>query len=602
MGQKVNPIALRLKTTNKNFASCWYSNTGYSQLLSQEIRIKAYLRKLLDQIRYPNPIVSVSFAPKRIKVLTLYLNPTELRRRRGERFQLNSSTLFPGGKRRGPGSQLDSFLCESYPSLPLSLSSQREWLSALSVGVEEGKRSTPLRAPMQEGDRGDCSRGKKKRNAAFLPEGDSLAASLMALHPLGYKGLLDALGRRGGDHATSSQLPLLPWTDPDNQGSPRGIVSTCRVKAMNNLEIGNGKSGGQLVKGFGRAVEMRSLVCNLLVSLVCQKMRAGQLLVGKDFDLFNRTNRILWFLGRAGISQARLVPRQAGVPAIGDLRKPYRGKTKEAVTPRGDVGRPHSTSMQFLDGTGSFLTDTRSHLVGASSCLAKRGEAWNRLSQVRFSTWVSIDSQSHGSTPPRIALGGESKGAPSYSLLPMASQGPRKGAAPFPSPFCTTRLPQIRRKRHTSAPNSWGGSHSLMCRDKELLRRRRQLRLTCIELSLCNGLTSSVTLYLYKSVREEQTAQFLSGEIAFYLERRVPFRRLKQFLIRDLQNSQIEGVRVRCSGRVGGRSKKAQRAKEEGFQWGQTSSHVFSSRLSFNSRSALTPLGKVGIKVWVCFK
>jgi small subunit ribosomal protein S3 len=116
------------------------------------------------------------------------------------------------------------------------------------------------------------------------------------------------------------------------------------------------------------------------------------------------------------------------------------------------------------------------------------------------------------------------------------------------------------------------------------------------------GLKASTALYLYKSVQEEQTAQFLSGEIAFYLERRVPFRRLKQALIKDLQKSHIEGIRVICSGRVGGRSKKAQRAKKDGFQWGQTSCHVFSSRLSFDSRSALTPLGKVGIKVWVCFK
>jgi small subunit ribosomal protein S3 len=123
-----------------------------------------------------------------------------------------------------------------------------------------------------------------------------------------------------------------------------------------------------------------------------------------------------------------------------------------------------------------------------------------------------------------------------------------------------------------------------------------------MEAVLGRGLGLSVAMYPYKSMEEEQTARFLSEEIAYYLERRVPFRRIKQALMRELQKRYIEGVKVSCSGRVGGRSKKAQRSREEGFQWGQTSSHVFSSKLGFASRSALTPFGKVGIKVWICYK
>jgi small subunit ribosomal protein S3 len=64
----------------------------------------------------------------------------------------------------------------------------------------------------------------------------------------------------------------------------------------------------------------------------------------------------------------------------------------------------------------------------------------------------------------------------------------------------------------------------------------------------------------------------------------------------------MEGFRITYSGRLGGRSKKAQRSRQKTFQWGKTSSHVFSSKLSFASKSALTKFGKVGIKVWVCYK
>ena len=133
-------------------------------------------------------------------------------------------------------------------------------------------------------------------------------------------------------------------------------------------------------------------------------------------------------------------------------------------------------------------------------------------------------------------------------------------------------------------------------------RRKNHLHITYLESILKESLSSPTALYLYNSVHETQAAHFVSDEIAYYIERRVPFRRIKQLLLRELQTFYIEGVRVICSGRVGGRSKKAQRARGERFQWGQTSSHVFSSKLSFASRSALTPFGKIGIKVWVCYK
>lgn len=137
---------------------------------------------------------------------------------------------------------------------------------------------------------------------------------------------------------------------------------------------------------------------------------------------------------------------------------------------------------------------------------------------------------------------------------------------------------------------------------REIRREDVQSSLYLMEIALGRGLGISTRIYPYKSIEEEQTAQFLSEEIAYYLERRIPFRRIKQSLIREVQKKYIEGIKVSCSGRVGGRSKKAQRSREESFQWGQTSSHVFSSKLSFASRSALTPFGKVGIKVWICYK
>ena len=102
---------------------------------------------------------------------------------------------------------------------------------------------------------------------------------------------------------------------------------------------------------------------------------------------------------------------------------------------------------------------------------------------------------------------------------------------------------------------------------------------------------------------EIQNASMLIGEIVYLLQRRVAFRQIKDQILRNTSESAIiKGIRLACSGRLGGRSKKAQKAKTQSVQWGETSLHVFSSKLSFASRSANTPFGKVGVKLWICYK
>jgi ribosomal protein S3 len=138
--------------------------------------------------------------------------------------------------------------------------------------------------------------------------------------------------------------------------------------------------------------------------------------------------------------------------------------------------------------------------------------------------------------------------------------------------------------------------------DKHLTRRTESLYLPALEKIVGDRLGSSIFFHLYKLEDENQAAHFLLEEIIYYLEKRVSFRRLKSVLLQELKESPIEGIRIVCSGRVGGRSKKAQRAQKEGFQVGQTLSHVFSSKLSFACGSGLTPFGKVGVKVWICYR
>ena len=126
--------------------------------------------------------------------------------------------------------------------------------------------------------------------------------------------------------------------------------------------------------------------------------------------------------------------------------------------------------------------------------------------------------------------------------------------------------------------------------------------LSYIEYILSSQIKSSVRLSSWKTKDEKKSALFIIEQIVYFLQRRVPFHRIKQQIWRQLKLKSIQGIRITYSGRLGGRSKKAQRSRRKTFQWGQASSHVFESKLSFASKYALTIFGKIGIKVWVCYK
>jgi ribosomal protein S3 len=123
-----------------------------------------------------------------------------------------------------------------------------------------------------------------------------------------------------------------------------------------------------------------------------------------------------------------------------------------------------------------------------------------------------------------------------------------------------------------------------------------------IEFFLKNQYNIDFHLSPIKVTEDYKSALFLAEEIVYYLERRVSFRKIKYKLFREIKNSPlVKGIRIVCSGRLGGRSKKAQRAKIDSFKYGQTSLHVFSSYLDFALKTAKTRFGTMGIKVWICY-
>jgi ribosomal protein S3 len=120
---------------------------------------------------------------------------------------------------------------------------------------------------------------------------------------------------------------------------------------------------------------------------------------------------------------------------------------------------------------------------------------------------------------------------------------------------------------------------------------------------ISHALKNSSRTFLFRAHNVSQNALFIAEEIVYQLQRRNSFRQIQTKLLQELGNkAAIKGIRVTCVGRIGGRAKKAQRARGESFKMGQTSLHLFDSQVSFASKTGLTPFGAVGVKVWVCWK
>lgn len=94
----------------------------------------------------------------------------------------------------------------------------------------------------------------------------------------------------------------------------------------------------------------------------------------------------------------------------------------------------------------------------------------------------------------------------------------------------------------------------------------------------------------------EANAQLVGLMVAEMLEKRMPFRRvLKQTVDKVMANREVEGVRIRISGRLNG----ADMARTEELKKGRVPLQTFRADIDFARVRATIPQGDLGIKVWI---
>ena len=99
-----------------------------------------------------------------------------------------------------------------------------------------------------------------------------------------------------------------------------------------------------------------------------------------------------------------------------------------------------------------------------------------------------------------------------------------------------------------------------------------------------------------------QSAQFICEYVCQRLQENITFRQIFKQLCQEIRTDScgqaIQGMRIVCAGRLNG----VEMARVESKKFGQTSLHVFSSKIDYASSQAYTLFGLLGIKVWLCFR
>ncbi len=105
----------------------------------------------------------------------------------------------------------------------------------------------------------------------------------------------------------------------------------------------------------------------------------------------------------------------------------------------------------------------------------------------------------------------------------------------------------------------------------------------------------NVQLNIQEIKQPELDAALIAQGIADQLARRISFRRAMKRAIQTVQKAGGLGVRVQCSGRLGG----SEMARRESYREGRVPLHTLRADIDYGFREARTSTGRVGIKVWI---
>jgi small subunit ribosomal protein S3 len=109
------------------------------------------------------------------------------------------------------------------------------------------------------------------------------------------------------------------------------------------------------------------------------------------------------------------------------------------------------------------------------------------------------------------------------------------------------------------------------------------------------GLQNRIQLNIQEIKQPELDAALIAQGICDQLVRRVAFRRAMKRAIQTVQKAGAQGIKVQCSGRLGG----SEMSRKEQYREGRVPLHTLRADIDYGFREAKTTSGRVGVKVWI---
>ncbi len=105
-----------------------------------------------------------------------------------------------------------------------------------------------------------------------------------------------------------------------------------------------------------------------------------------------------------------------------------------------------------------------------------------------------------------------------------------------------------------------------------------------------------VQINIHEIRRPELDARLVASGIARQIEGRISYRRAIKMAIASTMRMGAEGIKVTISGRLNG----AEMARTESYKDGRIPLHTFRADIDYHIGEALTKMGMMGVKVWIC--
>jgi small subunit ribosomal protein S3 len=107
--------------------------------------------------------------------------------------------------------------------------------------------------------------------------------------------------------------------------------------------------------------------------------------------------------------------------------------------------------------------------------------------------------------------------------------------------------------------------------------------------------TKDVFINIQEVRKAEVNAQLVAENVATQLERRIAFRRAMKKAVTSAMKLGAKGIKIHCSGRLGG----AEMSRREWYREGRVPLHTLRADIDYGFAEASTTYGKIGVKVWI---